>query len=129
MTMNGQEITIHENEMTSDMEARTVGHAVASFDKFGGDSAKVAESLKTFMDTEFKSSWEVIVGKQFDAKITHLKGSYIRFSYLDHMVVIMRLVCFFSFLIKNYLSLMMNYLLAKLRFNFSRGTHKESPTK
>jgi len=92
ITIDGQEIVIYEDEMTTEMSARTVGHAVASFEKFGGDSGKVAESLKTFMTKEFNSTWEVIVGKQFDAKITHLKGTYIGFSYLDHMVVVMRLL-------------------------------------
>jgi len=94
MTMNGQEIRIHENEMATEMAARTVGHAVAAFEKLH-DSGKVAESLKTFMTKEFNSTWEVIVGKQFDAKITHLKGFYIRFSYLDHTALVMRLVCLF----------------------------------
>jgi len=96
MTVNGQEISIYENEMATEMATRTVGHAVAAFARLH-DSAKVAESLKTFMAAEFNSTWEVIVGKQFDAKITHLKGFYIKFSYLDYTVLVMRLVCLFYF--------------------------------
>jgi len=87
------EVEIHENEMNINMTAYIVGHAGAMFDRFD-DTQRVASEIASFMEREYNgSNWQVIIGnKQLSFKIAHLVGSYIRFSFKEHMLIAFRLV-------------------------------------
>jgi Dynein light chain type 1 len=86
------QVTIHQNEMSTEMTADIVGHSTSVLDRISDDE-KVSENITMFMEQEFKGRWLVIVGKSFISyiKIPHLTGTYINFSYKERTVAALQL--------------------------------------
>jgi len=86
-------VEIYENEMDVNMTANIIGHAGALFNRYN-DTQNITSGIVSFIQKEYEgTSWHVIIGdKQLAVKISHVKGSYIRFSFKDHFLFVFRLV-------------------------------------
>jgi len=87
------DVIIYENEMSNEMFADILSHSSVSIEKFN-DTSKAAENIKKYMESGYNGTWLVLIGKCSASYkiIPHLNGSYVRFSYKDHVIAAMNLV-------------------------------------
>ena len=90
--IDNHEVTIHQNEMSTEMTADIVGHSTSAIDKTIDDE-NLGKNIKMFMEKEFNGTWLVMVDKNFTSyiKIPHLHGTYISFSYKNRTVAALKL--------------------------------------
>ncbi len=87
------DVIIYENEMSNEMFANILSHSSVSIEKFN-DTSKAADDIEKYLESGYNGTWLVLIGKCSTSYkiIPHLNGSYVRFSYKDHVIAAMNLV-------------------------------------
>ena len=84
------EVTIHENEMSSELEGNIIAHSASALDRISDDK-KAKEDIKMFMEKEYNGTWLVIVSNFTPyIEIPHINGTYISFSYKERTVAALK---------------------------------------
>jgi hypothetical protein len=109
------DLNVIENEMGPDMTLGIVSHCTVVLENSNYTEKETA--IRKFIEEEYNGTWLVVVDRNFTHydNLEHVTGLYIKFSYKNHMVLIMRLVLNSYFC--NYSNFLINFHLDDLRFS------------
>jgi hypothetical protein len=97
------DVNIEENEMSPVMTVEVVAKAVEAFTKHN-DKEMVTKEIKDSVEEEYNGTWLVVVdGKNSSLYIgKHFPGTYIKFSYKNHTIIMLKPVKILNMIIYSF---------------------------